>query len=572
MILSGPPRSDDDDPAAPMVAPDRMAAIVLASFDSAPDGLVVFDASHRQVAFNRCFLSMWNFPADMVQRRDTAEMQAFMAAQLVEPDRYVEQTRQPVVDDTGAHGSEFTHRDGRVLERRASLLAVQGLPGAIVIRWRDISEQRRAEQQLRLVQARLSAVFEHALDAILLTDDEGRYVDANPAACALLERPRQALLGLQVADVVNAPRSALEAAWTEFLRNGSSSGQVELRTGGGELRVARFSAVANIQDGLHLSILSDITDEARAQRQLKELTEQMDVAMSNASIVFWGVDLLADAVWSSNPEWLAVTLGYGPGELEPGIKAWDALVHPDDVSTREAVWRAHVEGRSPTYEAEFRMRRKDGQWEWLHARGRAIERDSAGRATRIVGIRVNITRRKQAELLLQQQAYTDSLTGALNRSRFLALADAEMSRALRHEQAIAVLMIDLDHFKAINDSRGHAGGDAVLQSFVRTAQQVMRGSDSFGRIGGEEFAALLPQTDLAGATTLAQRLLALVHAHPASLADGAPVPYTVSIGVAARPPLALDQPLVHPLMVAADRALYQAKRDGRDRVRVAPPG
>jgi diguanylate cyclase (GGDEF)-like protein len=135
---------------------------------------------------------------------------------------------------------------------------------------------------------------------------------------------------------------------------------------------------------------------------------------------------------------------------------------------------------------------------------------------------------------------------------------------------VALMMIDLDHFKSVNDAHGHAGGDAVLQAFVRTALTLMRGSDLFGRVGGEEFAALLPQTDLEGAAALAHRLGAQVQAQPVALASG-PVAYTVSIGVAARAVTADDEVSVESLMLDADAALYRAKGEGRNRVLLAAP-
>jgi diguanylate cyclase (GGDEF)-like protein len=226
-----------------------------------------------------------------------------------------------------------------------------------------------------------------------------------------------------------------------------------------------------------------------------------------------------------------------------------------------------VAGRSPTFECEFRVRHHDGHWLWLLARGRAVERDDQGRAVRVAGVRIDISRLKQAELALEQLAYIDSLTGALTRRRFLDLAQVEWARAQRHGQPVALLMIDLDHFKTVNDRWGHAGGDTVLRAFAATAGEVLRGSDLLGRVGGEEFAVLLPQTDRDGAMVLARRLQQLVHANPVLLAQGMAA-YTVSIGVAAAEPGAPGG-RVEALMQAADTALYRAKGQGRNLVLLA---
>jgi diguanylate cyclase (GGDEF)-like protein len=127
-------------------------------------------------------------------------------------------------------------------------------------------------------------------------------------------------------------------------------------------------------------------------------------------------------------------------------------------------------------------------------------------------------------------------------------------------------MIDLDHFKSVNDRLGHAGGDAVLRSFAASAEGVMRQGDIFGRIGGEEFAALLPQTTLDGAEVLAERLRQRIVQTPAVVGETT-LQFTVSIGVSAWLPGDADAADIDRLMVAADRALYAAKAQGRDRVR-----
>ena len=542
-------------------------ALVRATFDGAPDGLVVVNDQGRQVAFNAAFVALWGFPPDVLERRLTDEMRDHVARQLKDPQAYLDHVTRSGLAPSMA---EFEHVDGRVFDRKVASLAAAGYAHAAIVRWRDVTARREAELALRAANARLTAVFDLALNAILLADDQGRYIDANPAACALLGRPREQLCGLTVADVMDVPPESAAAAWQGFLQQGAVSGEISLRRPDGSTRKARFSAVARIQPGVHLSVLTDATDELLARQREAETAAQMDMAMANADIVFWSVDLVNDEVSATNPQRMDQMLGYPPNALPRGTQAWDALVHPDDFERREASWQAHVDGRAPTFEAEFRMRHRDGHWVWLLARGRAIARDAQGKATRVVGTRIDITRRKLAEQQLEAQAFTDSLTGVLNRRRFLELAAVEVERARRHRQPMALLMIDLDHFKAVNDAHGHAGGDAVLQAFVRTAMTLMRGSDLFGRVGGEEFAALLPQTDLDGAAALARRLAAQVQANPVPLAAAA-VAYTVSVGVAARQAEAVDEVSVEMLMLDADAALYRAKGEGRNRVLLAPP-
>jgi diguanylate cyclase (GGDEF)-like protein/PAS domain S-box-containing protein len=316
----------------------------------------------------------------------------------------------------------------------------------------------------------------------------------------------------------------------------------------------------------------DVTLRHHAEQRQQELSALLDLALASADMAYWDVDLVNGQVRSVNERWYSI-LGYRAQDLANDVEAWDALVHPDDAAAREAAWEAHMSGQAPRYEAEFRMRHKAGHWVWLQARGQAIARGPDGRATRLVGTRQDISRAKQAEQLLRELAHTDELTGIHNRRSFLDRAGAELLRARRHGHEVSLLMIDLDHFKAINDSHGHAGGDAVLRSFVQTARTVMRQSDVFGRVGGEEFAALLPHTGLEGACSIAERLLQQTRRYAAVLASGVTAGYTVSVGVAAglaaRPADTAPPADIEGLMAAADRALYRAKAQGRDCLHIA---
>lgn len=170
-----------------------------------------------------------------------------------------------------------------------------------------------------------------------------------------------------------------------------------------------------------------------------------------------------------------------------------------------------------------------------------------------------------ANARLDMLASTDPLTGLLNRRRFMELAAAEQLRAGRHQRPLSLLLIDLDHFKRVNDQYGHRMGDAVLRTAAAILSGAIRGSDLAARFGGEELVLLLPETDLAGAAGMAERLRQAFAAATTSL-DGSDVRVTASLGVAAwRGPTESLDALIH----RADQALYAAKHAGRDKVMVA---
>ena len=163
---------------------------------------------------------------------------------------------------------------------------------------------------------------------------------------------------------------------------------------------------------------------------------------------------------------------------------------------------------------------------------------------------------------LLQMATTDQLTGLCNRRAILQRAQAEIRRASRYQKNLAVLMLDIDHFKQINDQYGHAVGDKVLIAFATLCLQSIRDTDLAGRYGGEEFFILLPEIDLATAILSADRLRITVSQHPFELSDGSVINVSCSIGIAMFQP---EQDDLDKLLLRADQALYQAKRQGRNR-------
>lgn len=175
----------------------------------------------------------------------------------------------------------------------------------------------------------------------------------------------------------------------------------------------------------------------------------------------------------------------------------------------------------------------------------------------------NVLERRRMWRELVRLATTDELTGVLNRRRFFELGEAERLRITRYGYPCGVLMLDLDHFKRINDRYGHAAGDKVLQIFAATIGDLLRNSDILGRIGGEEFAVILPQTDHAGALGLAERLRASVAARTITIDEGE-LSITTSIGVTQ---LTAHDERFDRALLRADDALYRAKAEGRNCVR-----
>lgn len=236
----------------------------------------------------------------------------------------------------------------------------------------------------------------------------------------------------------------------------------------------------------------------------------------------------------------------------------DFFVNPDE---RDEL-RKLFDSMNDIRDVEVKMKNSSGQ-EFM-AEFSAIRMEYNGEPAILVALN-DISERKTLEAELVKQASTDSLTGIGNRRHFMLQAESEMVRARRFGRPFSVIMIDVDHFKPINDQYGHAVGDVVLQAIVRRAQESFRTSDQIGRLGGEEFAALLPETNLAAATIVADRLRQQLAERPV-IASGKAVPCTVSIGVAE---MREGDVSIDGLLHRADEALYKAKELGRNRVEQA---
>jgi diguanylate cyclase (GGDEF)-like protein/PAS domain S-box-containing protein len=238
-------------------------------------------------------------------------------------------------------------------------------------------------------------------------------------------------------------------------------------------------------------------------------------------------------------------------------------IHPDDRERIKALFKKTVATGMGEC-AEFRFVLRDGSIRFMESDGRAI-RDADGNVSKVVVVSRDITEQKRLEADLREMAATDMLTGLPNRRHFLGQLEQENARVIRaEEKCAAVLMIDIDHFKMVNDTFGHATGDLVLRHLADLMREDLRKIDTLGRLGGEEFAVILPGADSAAAEIFAERLRKQVAETPA-VHDKWTIPLTISIGVTEIKPgdVSADDALTR-----ADRALYRAKECGRNRVTV----
>ncbi len=446
------------------------------------------------------------------------------------------------------------------------------------------NDRRRAERDLRRIVGTLEQTVADRTAALTEREEQLRLVledtpvplfvtslrthcllFVNSPAERLLESTRERMIG------VHAPAYWLDAAERERLleivaRDGHARDmEVGFRRHEGEPFVALVSAARTIFDGEPAMIvgINDITGRKRAEDAVRESERKLRILADNMS----------DVVWSVNPD-LRYTYVSPSIERLRGFRVEEMLGrHIQDGLTPETFAYAYrlilaacdSAARGETVgpvalRMELEHAHKDGATSQSEVCATALF-DAGGRFTGLQGVTRDITGRKRLEAELQRLAVMDSLTELANRRHFLERLDAEAERARRYGRPLCVAMVDLDHFKAINDTHGHAAGDEALRRFAALCREALRASDVIGRLGGEEFGIVLPETGIDAALPVMERLREMVGAQRMHEAAGS-VDFTISAGVAELRP----EDEVSKLLGRADQALYAAKRQGRNRV------
>jgi diguanylate cyclase (GGDEF)-like protein/PAS domain S-box-containing protein len=316
---------------------------------------------------------------------------------------------------------------------------------------------------------------------------------------------------------------------------------------------------------LWLGSHTDIAARRAAENRLHEADAIWKLALECSGDGVWDWHVQAGVEYFS--ERYLNLYGFQPGDIAATPEAFDARTHPDDIAQMARDRDDHFAGRTPLYRNEHRVLAKDGSWKWILSRGMVIARDASGKPLRMVGTHTDITDRKRQEALVWQQARVDTLTGLPNRRSLRERIERSLAqRAVRGEE-LAVMFVDLDHFKEVNDSLGHDVGDALLVQVAGRLQDRMPPGGVVARMGGDEFTVLL------GAEEAAPQAERIGHELLESLSEafevaGERVYVSASIGVSLAP---RDGVEIEALFKHADLALYEAKGAGRNRLAMFTP-
>ena len=263
-------------------------------------------------------------------------------------------------------------------------------------------------------------------------------------------------------------------------------------------------------------------------------------------------------------------LGYSLDEIPQPTpySFFTALLHPDDYLPVMKNMKDHMDNLSDVYEVEYRIKAKDGSYKWFYDRGKVTQRDRNNKPLLAAGIVFDITSKKMNEIklieekqILKKASMTDPLTGILNRRAILDELSQRMNHHLYDFEHLSVLMIDIDFFKEVNDTFGHVVGDKVLKKVAGIISQVIRGLDSVGRYGGEEFLVVFPNTNYDNAFGASERIRQRIE--ETVFEDVGKL--TISGGF-----VCFKNETIEELIQKADQCMYNAKRNGRNRIEGSP--
>jgi len=520
-------------------------------FEQSMDPIYITAPDGSSIEVNPAWLDLFGY-----SREDVATLNAIDV--YADPANRAEFLRLIEVDGFVRDQVRLKRKDGTVFDAERTVVPVKDISGNVTAYQgiiHDISERKRAEDALRRSEAYSSSIVAVIPDLIIRINADGELVDVVAASDNKLAMPRDEAAGKSIADILSKDDAVrAEKAVRESLRTSSLQSmeyQLEMPSGKRWFE-ARFSPSGPREV---VAFIRDITDRKRAEDALRESEERFRTLFEQSrDAIYLGTP--AGTITDANQAWLDL-FGYTRDELSH-ITAEDMYANPADRKSflRRITRTGHVTD-------EVRFKKKDGTQ--FDCERTSVAMRDAGQVVTYQGLMRDVSQMKRARAELEHLAHFDTLTGLLNRRAILAKLDEWLRHSKRYEVPLSIAMVDIDHFKQVNDLHGHLVGDRVLADTADALRKSVRLTDYVGRYGGEEFLLILPQTDATGALAVAERARSLVMGTTMVDSEGGTLSVTVSIGVAEW--CGGDDEDV--LVSRADAALYRAKGAGRNRVETA---
>jgi diguanylate cyclase (GGDEF)-like protein/PAS domain S-box-containing protein len=546
--------------------------------DALPDRIYVKDREGRFILHNTANLAVRGFD-DFEDIRGKTVYDFFakeVADRLAAEDRRVIETGEAIIDREGEtifganspyRGSSRWHLTTKIPLRDAA----GGIQGVVGIT-RDITERKRADEALKQTQDKLRTAINSANVGLWEWDLETNRVyysqewknqlgyaedeigDTIDEWKRLVHPEDEQPTLAKVEAYLAAPHPNFEVEFRMRHKNGSWRWMLSKAT----LQAGEDGKGRRLSGG-HI----DITERKRIEQALRESEDTFRQLVDHIPQVFWMTDAEQQTLVYISPAYERIT-GRPTAELTSDPRAWLAAVH---ILDRDSVRRARKsQAPAGNYDIEYRIVRPDRTVRWIHDRAFPIT-DQTGKVCRVAGISEDVTEQKEAQQKLLHMAHYDSLTGLPNRALFHDRLRHALTQALRHNAITGILFIDLDRFKAVNDTLGHSAGDQLLQQVADRLKQCLRSGDTVSRLGGDEFAVILPELTVAKDTAVVAQKIITALAAPFMLEKNE-VFVTASIGITVSPQDGTDTEV---LLRNADSAMYDAKAQGRNNFKFYTP-
>ncbi len=518
-----------------------------------PSGLMAIGADLHIRTINRAMCRMFGIS-------DDAKVTGTPVGTLVDSPELAEGLQQVLMTGEDRHDLLVTVSDGGTVRHfefdiSGALMAEEGV---LLLMAQDITERVRSQEELR----RFRMALDSSIDAVYLVDrDQMRIIDANETALATLGYTHEELLRLGPQDLKpdDGELDRINRRFDEVIRSESKTGilrSVHQRKDGTRLPVEVYlRAVQSEGRQLLVAVVRDITERLKGEAVLRESEKRFRVAFNQAAVGL--AHVAPDGRWLMVNRKLAEIVGYTTQELLE--MSFQDITHPEDLVGDWAVVRRMIDGEAEEKTWEKRYRHKNGYYIWVNLTT-SIVRDEEGNPRYFSTVIEDISRRKQIEEELLHVANYDALTNLPNRSLLLDRLSQALVFANRAGSQVAVMLIDLDRFKNINDSLGHDVGDKIIVEVARRLAFAVRAGDTIARLGGDEFVVIWP--DIANenaAAIMAQQILEAL-SRPMTMQGHEFYP-TGSIGISMFPRDGHDG---QTLLKNADTAMYRAKDAGRN--------